>query len=70
VREAALAALFAPFGVPAVLAVAVSLVFQVVIISGGLLGGLLSLLLGRRETPKAGAARSAGAGGPLVAPPL
>lgn len=70
VREAALAALFAPFGVPAVLAVAVSLVFQVVIISGGLLGGLLSLLLGGRETPNAGAARTAGARGPLVAPPL
>lgn len=49
VREAALAALFAPFGVPAVLAVAVSLVFQVVVISGGLLGGALSLLLGRAD---------------------
>jgi uncharacterized membrane protein YbhN (UPF0104 family) len=47
VREAALAALFAPFGVTAVLAVAVSLVFQVVVISGGLIGGLLSLMLGR-----------------------
>jgi uncharacterized protein (TIRG00374 family) len=49
VREAAQAALFAPFGVPASLAVAVSLVFQGVIISGGLLGGLLSFLLGRRS---------------------
>ena len=45
IREAALAALFAPFGIPAVLAVAVSLVFQVVVISGGLMGGLLSLVL-------------------------
>ncbi len=47
VREAALAALLSPFGVPAVLAVAAGLVFQGVIISGGLLGGLLSYLLGR-----------------------
>lgn len=47
VREAAQAALFAPFGVSASLAVAVSLVFQGVIISGGLIGGLLSFLLGR-----------------------
>lgn len=47
VREAAQAALFAPFGVPAVLAVAVSLVFQAVIISGGLVGGSISFLIGR-----------------------
>jgi len=47
VREAAHAALFAPFGVPPVLAVAVSLVFQAVIISGGLIGGALAFLLGR-----------------------
>ena len=46
VREAALAALLAPFGVPAVLAVAAGLVFQGVIISGGLIGGALSYLLG------------------------
>lgn len=49
VREAALAALLAPFGVPAVLAVAAGLVFQAVIISGGLVGGLISWLLGRRQ---------------------
>ena len=47
VREAALAALFAPFGVPPVQAVAISLIFQVVIISGGLVGGILSLLIAR-----------------------
>ena len=47
VREAALAALLAPFGVPAVLAVAAGLVFQGVIISGGLVGGLISYLIGR-----------------------
>jgi uncharacterized membrane protein YbhN (UPF0104 family) len=47
VREAAQAALFAPFGVPAVLAVAVSLVWQAVLITGGLVGGGVAWLLGR-----------------------
>lgn len=50
VREAALAALLAPFGVPAVLAVAAGLVFQGVIISGGLAGGVIALMLGRNTT--------------------
>ena len=49
VREAALAALLAPFGVAPVLAVAAGLVFQGVIISGGLLGGLIAYLLGRSQ---------------------
>lgn len=49
VREAALAALFAPFGVPAVLAVAAGLAFQGVVIGGGLLAGLIAFLLGRRS---------------------
>ena len=48
VREAAQAALFAPFGVSAVKAVATGLVFEVVIISGGLLGGAIAWALGRR----------------------
>ena len=48
VREASQAALFAPFGVTAVQAVAISLVFQTIIISGGLIGGLLSLVMGCR----------------------
>ena len=43
VREAAQAALFAPFGVAAVQAVATGLVFEVVIISGGLIGGLIAM---------------------------
>lgn len=47
VREAAQAALFAPFGVPAVLAVAVSLVWQAVLITGGFVGGGVAWLLGR-----------------------
>lgn len=47
VREAALAALFAPFGVAPELAVTASLAFQFVVISGGLTGGALYVLLGR-----------------------
>jgi len=43
VREAALAALLAPFGAPAVLTVATGLVWESIIISTGILGGLLSL---------------------------
>ncbi|MBV6521951.1 MAG: hypothetical protein MNPFHGCM_02095 [Gemmatimonadaceae bacterium] len=49
VREAAQAALFAPFGVSAVKAVATGLVFEVVIIAGGLSGGALAWILGRRS---------------------
>ena len=49
VREAALAGLLAPFGVEAVLAVAAGLVFQGVIITGGLAGGAIAHLLGRRD---------------------
>ncbi|MEO6445459.1 MAG: lysylphosphatidylglycerol synthase transmembrane domain-containing protein [Gemmatimonadaceae bacterium] len=45
VREAAQAVLFAPFGVSAAKAVSTGLVFEVVIISGGLLGGLIAYLL-------------------------
>jgi glycosyltransferase 2 family protein len=47
VREVALAALLAPFGAPPVLTVAVGLVWEAIIIVGGLLAGLISLLLGR-----------------------
>ncbi|HEX6315405.1 MAG TPA: lysylphosphatidylglycerol synthase transmembrane domain-containing protein [Gemmatimonadaceae bacterium] len=47
VREAAQAALFAPFGVGAVQAVATGLVFEVVIITGGLLSGGIALVLRR-----------------------
>jgi uncharacterized protein (TIRG00374 family) len=65
VREAALAALFAPFGVAAALAVAASLVFQVVVISGGLIGGVISLSLGRLD-PAADAARPGSASVPTL----
>lgn len=51
VREAAQAALFAPFGVSAVKAVATGLVFEVVIIVGGLLGGAIAFLTGARYQP-------------------
>jgi len=47
IREASLAVLFAPFGVSAVSAVAVGLVFQGVIISGGLIGGIVAWSYGR-----------------------
>ncbi|MCA9737080.1 MAG: lysylphosphatidylglycerol synthase transmembrane domain-containing protein [Gemmatimonadota bacterium] len=49
IREAALSALLAPFGVAPVLAFAAGLVFQAVILSGGLVGGLIAFLLGRRQ---------------------
>jgi hypothetical protein len=68
VREAAQAALFSPFGVPAVLAVAASLVFQVVVISGGLVGGALSLLLGRLEARDGTTSPPLRAGEPLAVP--
>ena len=47
VREAAQAALFVPFGVSAVHAVATGLVFEVVIISGGLIAGVIALVMRR-----------------------
>ncbi|MFN2399248.1 MAG: YbhN family protein [Gemmatimonadaceae bacterium] len=64
VREAALVALLAPFGVPAVLTVASGLAFEVVILSGGLLGGIIAFMLGRSEAgsrsrPAKGVAKNA-----------
>ena len=50
VREAALAALFLPFGVPAVHAVASGLVFEAVLVTGGLVAGAIAVGLGRRGT--------------------
>jgi uncharacterized protein (TIRG00374 family) len=47
VREAAQVALFAPFGVPAAAAAAAGLIFQGVLLSGGLLGGAIAWLIGR-----------------------
>jgi uncharacterized protein (TIRG00374 family) len=42
VREAAQIVLFAPFGVPGAMALAVGLVFEAIIILGGLAGGLIA----------------------------
>lgn len=47
VREASLAALLLPFGVPVALSVVCSLLWQTVLIVGGLLGGLVWLVLHR-----------------------
>jgi len=52
VREAALAALFAMFDVSAALAVAVGLVFETIIITGGLIGGPIAVGLGRLPRPE------------------
>lgn len=48
IREASLAALLKPFGVPLALGVLTSLLWQTVLIAGGLMGGLAYLLLNRR----------------------
>jgi glycosyltransferase 2 family protein len=47
VREATLAALLLPFGAPAAKTVAVGLAWEAITISGALVGGLASLLIGR-----------------------
>ena len=54
VREATLVVLLAPFGASAALAFAAGLVFQTVLISGGLLSGLLVMILGRGSLLPAG----------------
>jgi len=46
IREAGLAALLAPFGVPAALSVATGLAWESIIIAGGLAAGLISFLIG------------------------
>ena len=56
VRETTLAALLAPFGVPFAVGVVCSLLWQTVLISGGLIGGLVWLVLGRRRGAPFGAA--------------
>jgi uncharacterized membrane protein YbhN (UPF0104 family) len=47
VREAALAALLLPFGAPAVLTVAAGLAWEAIVVSGALVAGATSLLIGR-----------------------
>ncbi|HKW88083.1 MAG TPA: lysylphosphatidylglycerol synthase transmembrane domain-containing protein [Candidatus Acidoferrales bacterium] len=53
VREAALAALLAPFGARAVLTVAVGLAWEAVIITGGLVAGLTAFILARFSVAQA-----------------
>ena len=52
VREATLAALLAPFGVPFAVGVVCSLLWQTVLIAGGLVGGLTWLVLDRTRPPQ------------------
>jgi len=47
VREAALAALLVPFGAPAVLTVAAGLAWEAIVVSGALVTGATSLMIGR-----------------------
>lgn len=56
VRDAALAALLVPVGVPAAHGVVASLLWSTVMIAGGLFGGLVWWLLSRTEARAAGAA--------------
>ncbi len=75
VREAAQGALFLPFGVSMEKAVAAGLLFQAIVISGNLLGGLVAVLLGQfggagprtaAGTSRPRTARRAGITGALV----
>jgi hypothetical protein len=50
VREGALVLLLVPLGVPAVLTLAVGLVWETIVISGALLAGLLSFSIGHFST--------------------
>jgi uncharacterized membrane protein YbhN (UPF0104 family) len=53
IREAALVGLLSPFGAAPHLVLAAGLVWEAVVISGGLVSGLGAFLLGRRETDAA-----------------
>ncbi len=53
VREAALIVLLRPFGVPGALTMASGLVWEAVVLAGGLLGGLISLLVGKAPADRA-----------------
>ena len=54
VREAALVALLAPFGVPGPLALATGIAWEGITIAGGLVAGLSAFLLGRSEARNTG----------------
>jgi uncharacterized membrane protein YbhN (UPF0104 family) len=53
VREAALGALLAPFGVPFATAVAIGLMWETIVVAGGLLAGLIALAAGKAGQPVA-----------------
>jgi uncharacterized protein (TIRG00374 family) len=53
IREAALVGLLSPFGAAPHLVLAAGLLWEAVVISGGLVSGLAAVLLGRRETEAA-----------------
>ena len=67
VREAALVALFLPFGVPAVAAMAAGLVFEAVVIAGGFVAGIVSFGAGR-GLPASGRPQSRATAAPLPLP--
>ena len=50
VREAALVGLLAPFGAPGPLVLAAGLVWEGVIVAGGLVAGLVALVLRKNES--------------------
>jgi glycosyltransferase 2 family protein len=52
VREAALAALLVPFGAPAVLTVAAGLAWEAIVVSGAMVAGITSVLIGRISPPE------------------
>jgi uncharacterized membrane protein YbhN (UPF0104 family) len=53
IREAGLAALLVPFGVPAALSVAAGLAWESILIAGGLVAGLISFLIGGTDFARA-----------------
>jgi glycosyltransferase 2 family protein len=52
IREAALVALLVPFGASASLVLAVGLIWEAIIISGGLIAGVTAFVLRRAESPR------------------
>lgn len=67
-REAALVALLLPFGVPAVTGMAAGLVFEAVVIGGGLAAGAISFGLGRAGRPAPAPDRAGPAGAAATNP--
>lgn len=70
VRDAALAALLVPFGVPAAFGLVASLAWNAVLIGGALLGGALWLVLRPGRRPRPGSASSKAADRVLSTPNL